>query len=143
MSTTSTNIVLSRAEALAVAYGLAYTDYRDIDVTRDGCYEAIRRLQLEARIRDAGDWWEADSDPAILDPREKAGMGRCPDSFAMAAEGVQAIIELMPDIAADLDDDLARLDERDAEDHERFTALKTALVGLAARLGVALPAGAK
>ena len=31
----------------------------------------------------------------------------------------------------------------DAEDRERFTALKTALVGLAARLGVELPAGAK
>jgi hypothetical protein len=135
----ASGITLTRAEACAVSSGLIYTggcllEYAD---TRDGCQGAIRRLQLEGNIRDAGSWWG--EPPHMLDMYERLGEGTCPDSFAMAAEGVDAIVELLPALLEEVED-LAPTRLCDFEGYETF---RDALRGLACRLvATAAQAGA-
>jgi hypothetical protein len=150
----ASSLTLTRAEAYAISSCLPYTGGCAINEnygTRDGCYEAIRRLRLEATINDAGGWW-GDDDPGMLDVDETLGRRKCPDEFRMAADGVPAIVELLPSMLALTKQDLASCDRpavgrtsefqqrEDADLRARDEARMEALAGLATRLGVDLSA---
>jgi hypothetical protein len=146
--------VLTREEAVAVSSGLLYTGGCHLQPnpgTREGCRMAIRRLQLEAAVRDAGGWW--DDVPCIQDMYALLGKGHCPDSFEMPAGGVAAIVELLPALIEEtehiapeehyigLKPRIGPMTRFEHEEHEewrtRFVTYRGALAGLGRRLGAA------
>jgi hypothetical protein len=142
---TMSTLTLTRDEAVAVAEQLEMTcgDFLDIPgdaSTSEGSWAAIRRLTLEATIRDTCGWWGT-ADPRHLDSLRQFGRGDCPARFALTPEAGAALAELLPEIIAELgiriSDDVA------FSVHEEIIvgaeARLTALEGLAARLGVEIP----
>jgi hypothetical protein len=143
---TEQTIALTWAEADAVvAHGLIYTGGSALDHdygTRKGCRAAIRRLQLEDAIRDGLGWWNDDGPWVTDDPH--------PESFAVTSDGVDAIMELLPEMLADADEWLALCADPnnrgqpksaselkdDVEWLRKYEAYREALLGIAARLGV-------
>jgi hypothetical protein len=130
-------ITLTRAEAVAVAWQLDLTrgDLCGIDAeagTSEECWAAIRRLTLEATIRDSNDWWGHAPD----------GLTR-PESFKLRAPAAAALHDLLPEIIESTRDDLANHEANpdwDVEGIEGARARLGALHGLAARLGVEIAA---
>ena len=104
-------VTLTKAEACAISCYLRYSagdcmlddDTRD----RDVCLGLIRRLQLEAAVRDAGDWWHREEDPAMLAMYATLGKATCPDVFRFDAEGVPALAELLPIMLSECMEELA------------------------------------
>lgn len=88
------------------------------------CWYAIRRLTLEAKIRDCG-WWGDDSP-------ERRPPDRAPASFTLTDSGTAALIELLPEIIESTREDIGSEDAEWARDAlERTRALQS----LAVRLG--------
>lgn len=96
---TPAEITLTREEALVVdslLLNTAGTFTTDADLsTSEGVEEFIRRLGLEATIRDVCDWWGTTS-PGHLDMRAHAGDTVCPDAFTLPPEAARALVELLP-----------------------------------------------
>jgi hypothetical protein len=128
-----TMFVLTRDEAAAVAANLEFTN-GTMDIgdpsNREVCRDIVRRLQLEATVRDGGEWWEHGRSPDIMELRVHVGE-RCPDSFTMTPAGLAAIIDLLPEMIADEDEML-----EDAREPEDILRRRHALMALATRLGV-------
>ena len=130
---------LTRAEAYAIDCNLVYTN--DLGSGDEGgykqradCYAAIRRLQLEATIRDAGLGWHRER-PAMLDM-----YGTCPASLALPAEGLLALVELLPAILARVAATFPDPDEDVPDEHRaQLEANREALRGLDERLDVEIP----
>jgi hypothetical protein len=89
-------LILTRDEAVEVAGEMAFTGnaYYSIDRTasREKTDKLIRRLQLEAAVRDAGGWWGDD------DPYARATKGAAPATFELASSGLSAFAELLPEL---------------------------------------------
>lgn len=119
-------ITLTRAEAVIVDSLLLYTNVAfpiDGDTsTPEGVEAVVRRLRLEAAIREGGGWWDHGSKPGMLDMYEQNGKGTCPDVFTLPADAARALAELLPIAFAD------------ALDGDEGT-----VVAVAARLGVEIP----
>ena len=94
LTLTSTEAVAVHAELRMTVVGCAIGDHTD---TREQCESVIRRLQLEVAIRDAGGWW-GEQTPGRLALDAEA----CPDYFTLPAEGVAALVELLPFIIAEI-----------------------------------------
>jgi hypothetical protein len=114
-------VTLTRDEAVTVAVGLTLTCVEcDIQVddieTSEQCHAIARRPELEAAVRDGGDWWvrhgpDATSPDAVDWYARREERDR-PESFTMSAAGAAALAELLPEMAASaaraLADDIAR-----------------------------------
>lgn len=147
----TSTITLTRAEAYAISAGMHYTSGAgtcDDFSAREDCYGAIHALQLEAAIRDAGDWWD-EGDPGSLHTLEYASGSPCPEHFRLAVEGLPAILELLPDLLAyaehtiklnridrDRCESSGRCGEEYAEQCVIWEGCRDALLGLPARLGI-------
>lgn len=116
----SNTITLTPDEARAVDSLLLYTggDFyiEENPDTAEGVEAVIRRLQLEAAIREGTGWWDRAARPFAL-----AHDGTCPDSFTLTGKAARALVAFLPLAYGDV------LDSTRATVH-----------GLAARLNVEL-----
>lgn len=106
------SFTLSRTEAVAVESLLVWTDGGFLidlgESSPEAARAAIRRLQLEAAIREGGGWWAHMACPGKLDTREQLGQGACPVEFTLPADAAAALAQLLPIAFGDtLDGDVA------------------------------------